>query len=143
MSIMDATPAECDRLHTEALRHAEQAVACMKQGEWSKAEAMLQLAAEQIDDAGSSADDEAKERPPGLGFLSLRKFARLVMILLRAESDSERVVIGTYGPSPAGEGRPPIFHDLRLNLTVGDFRRWAPDHVRETCELGETIRAVK
>lgn len=133
---------ESEQLCGQAQRDAEQAVDCMRQGDWSRGEALLQLAAERIDDAGVSARPspaETRARPTGFGFLSLRKFARLVANLLRDEAADERVVVGTYGPSPV-EGGAPLFHDLCLNLTVADFRQWAPDHVEGSLKQGSKAR---
>ena len=46
------TPAERDRLLASALHDAEQAVECMRQKDWLRADVLLKLAADQVADAG-------------------------------------------------------------------------------------------
>ena len=61
--------------------------------------------------------------------LTLEHFARLVANLYRAEPDDCVLTLGDWQPSPVPGDREPLFHGT-IRVTVGDFRRWAPDHVR-------------
>lgn len=61
--------------------------------------------------------------------LSLEAFARLVANLYRDKPDDHEITLGDWMPSPV-DGRPLLFCGT-LRVTVGHFRRWAPDHVRE------------
>ncbi len=60
--------------------------------------------------------------------MTLAVFARLVANLYRHEPDECVITLGDWQSSPVAD-RAPLFHGT-LRVTVGDFRRWAPDHVR-------------
>ena len=68
------------------------------------------------------------------GRMDATRLMRLVENLLRHEPDGTRVAIGTYGPSPSGPGRPDLFHDLCLSLTVGDLRQWSRDALQDASQ---------
>ena len=61
--------------------------------------------------------------------MTLNVFARLVANLYRKEADDHVITIGDWSMSPVHGGRPLFNGSIRL--TVGQFRSWAPDHVRE------------
>ena len=50
-------------------------------------------------------------------------------------TDNHCITIGDWGPHPI-EGQPAIFH-ATVPFKVGDFRRWAPDHIREFSAMTE------
>lgn len=70
-------------------------------------------------------DDQSKTTPP----MALDVFARLVANLYRHEPDETVITLGDWQPSPVSGDRDPLFHGT-IRVTVGDFRRWAPDHTR-------------
>jgi hypothetical protein len=62
--------------------------------------------------------------------ISLEQFARLIANLYRKEDDDHVLTVGDWLPSPVPGDPEPLFHGS-VRVTVGDFRRWAPDHMRE------------
>lgn len=62
--------------------------------------------------------------------LTLEQFALIMANLYRAYPDDQVVTLGDWQPSPVPGDRAPLFH-ATVRVTVGDFRRWAPEHVRE------------
>lgn len=62
--------------------------------------------------------------------LSLEKFALLMANLYRHEPDSCVITLGDWQPSPVPGDREPLFHGT-VRVTVGDFRRWAPEALRD------------
>lgn len=62
--------------------------------------------------------------------ITLEQFARLIANLYRKQPDDHVLTIGDWIPSPVSGDREPLFCGT-VRVTVGDFRRWAPDHVRE------------
>jgi len=62
--------------------------------------------------------------------ISLEQFARLVANLYRKEDDDHVLTVGDWLPSPVPGDPEPLFHGT-IRVTVGDFRRWVPDHTRE------------
>ena len=61
--------------------------------------------------------------------MALDVFARLVANLYRHEPDDCVITLGDWQPSPVHGDARPLFHGT-IRVTVGDFRRWVPDHVR-------------
>ena len=62
--------------------------------------------------------------------IDLPTFARLIANLYRKESDDHIISLGDWGQNYDPQNPKSIFYPV-AQFTVGDFRRWAPDHIRE------------